>query len=75
MKGELAQGQAGTCKGKREALYMNGNGCAKEVVEHGSETLGIEHQKDNFPAPDSKSWHLEMSDENSTKTSDSEIRF
>ena len=72
-KGELAEAKPGDCKENGEPLCMNGNGYAKGAVKRGSEILKLEPQENGSPTPDTELWHLEASDEDSTKTSDSEI--
>lgn len=48
---------------------MNGN--SHMPIGHGSEKMKHEEPEDVYPGPDSKLWHLEASDEESTKVSDS----
>ena len=72
MKGKCAQAKAGARKEDRKAVHMNGNGYTNGVVGHCSKTPEHEDQDEDFPALDPKLWHLEASDDDSIKTSDSE---
>lgn len=71
-EGDRAQAKAGACKGIINTVYMNCNGHAEEAVERGLETLNHDDQENDFFGPEPKLWHLEASDEESTKTSDKE---
>lgn len=69
-KANRNQAKAGARKGIMNTVCMNGHSHADGAVERGSEKH--EDQENGFPGLDSKLWHLEASDEESTKTSDSE---
>ena len=55
-----------------KAVHMNGNAHTTRAVEHDSETPKYRNQEAGLLALDPTLWHLEASDEDSTKTSDSE---
>ena len=69
LMGKRAQEKAGACKETTNTVYMDGN--SHGPMEHGSEKMKHEEPEDVYPGPDSKLWHLEASDEESTKVSDS----
>ena len=72
MKRHRIREKAGVRKGYKKAVYTNGNGHAYEVVGHCMETAEHHDHENGYLGPDPKPWHLEDSDEASTKTSDSE---
>lgn len=69
-KENCTQAKAGARKKVRNTVCMNGYSHADGAVEHGPEK--DEDQENRFPGLDSKLWHLEARDDESTKTSDSE---
>lgn len=66
IKGERAQAKASTRRANGKAVYTNGNGHAKGAVELDSKTLKYEDQWH----VSKRLWHLEASDEDSTRTSE-----
>ena len=72
MKRELAQAELVAHKRYERVIYMNGDGHALGVVEVGSKTPKSEVQEVGSFGSQPRLWHLEASDEDSTKTSDSE---
>ena len=71
-KGNRAQAKAGARKEIINDISINGNGHAKEAVERGSQTLNYDDQENRSLGSDPKLWHLEASNEESTKISNSE---
>ena len=72
MKGKRIQREVGARYENESAVYMNGNGHAVGVARRGPEIPILEDRDDGSFGPDPPLWHLEASDEDSTKTSDSE---
>ena len=62
IKRELTQGKVTACKRDGRVIYVNGDG----------HTVGVVVQEDGSFGSYPRLWHLEASDEDSTKTSDSE---
>lgn len=73
MKKERAQAKVRARQENEKAVYMNGNGHANRTIEHASETPNHKGEEETSPEPDMKFWHLEASDEESTRSSDSDI--
>ena len=71
MRRKRIQTKAGARKDNGKGFYMNGNGHAIRVVEHGSKTRKIEDQEDGSFGTDPTLWHLEASDEDTTTANDS----
>ena len=67
---DRTRAKSGARKEIMHTVCMNGHGHADGAVERGPEKH--EDQENRFCGLDSKLWHLEASDEESTKTSDSE---
>ena len=72
IKKELAKVKVVTRTGDGRVVYMNGNGHTIGVVEVGSKTPRPEVREDGSFGSYPRLWHLEASDEDSTRTSDSE---
>ena len=71
MKRKRTEAKLGALKNNGKVVYVNSTNYAIGV-KHGLQTPKPEDQEDGSFGPDPRLWHLEASDEDSTKTSDSE---